>query len=248
MLTKQLDREKKAFDERGYSEIYDLANQNVVKKLSTKLKKEYTIWSKLLPERVLRRIFFLNRHLSLSEMQTVIRDKNLTSTLKKLCAPQLVIWRTNAIRKGLGSPDIDWHHDKHFQDGDEQLINLDDISSHFSVIIALDDITINNGALQVLPKSHKPLEGFERDLRVMKDRPISEHYSPELPNQYQSSVETIYLKRGQFFVFHSAMYHKSNAYISGNTRIALTMRLMRADLSYPENRWTKLKSHQLVHI
>lgn len=247
MFTEQLEQDKTIFDERGYSKTYNLANQNFVKQLSAKLEKEQMRWKNLLPERLLRRRL-LNRHLNLPEMKALIEDENLTCILKKLCAPKLILWRTNVFKKEPGSSDIGWHHDKHFQDGDEKVIDLNEISNHFSVFVALNDITVSNGALQVLPKSHKLLQGFERDLRVMSEKSISEHFAHELPSQLQASVKTLCFKQGQFFVFHSAMYHKSTAYVSGNPRMSLTMRLMRADISFPVNRYTKLKSHQLVYI
>ena len=247
MFTEQLDQDKKIFDERGYSKTYNLANQDVVQQLSAKLEREQVRWKKLLPEKLLRR-FLLNRHLNLPEMQAIIRDENLTFILKKLCAPKLILWRTNVFKKEPGSSDVSWHHDKHFQDGDEKLINLNEISNHFSVFVALDDVTVSNGALQVLPKSHKPIKGFERNLKVMSEKSGSEHFLRELPSQLQASAKTLCFKQGQFFVFHSAMYHKSKAYISGNSRMSLTMRLMRADVGFPVNRYTKLKSHQLVQI
>ena len=247
MFTEQLEQDKKILDARGYSEMYNLANQDLVEQLSAKLEKEQIRWRKLLPEKLLKRLL-LNRHLNLPEMQAIIRDENLKLILQKLCASRLILWRTNVFKKEPGSSDIGWHHDKHFQDGDAKLIDLDEISNHFSVFVALNDITVSNGPLQVLPKSHQALKGFERDLRVMSEKSISEHFLRELPSQLQASVKTICCKKGQFFVFHSAMYHKSKAYISGNPRMSLTMRLMKEDISFPINRYTKLKSRQLMYI
>lgn len=247
MFTEQIEQDKRIFDERGYSQTYNLANQDLAQQLSAKLEQEQNRWKKLLPEKLLRRRL-LNRHLNLPEMQALIEDENLTFILKKLCAPELMLWRTNVFKKEPGSSDIAWHHDKHFQDGEEKAIDLDEISNHFSVFVALNDVTASNGALQILPKSHKPIEGFERDLRLMNEKPIAEHFTQELPSQLQALAKTLCFKQGQFFVFHSAIYHKSNSYISGNPRMSLTMRLMKADISFPVNRHTKLKPHQLMYI
>jgi ectoine hydroxylase-related dioxygenase (phytanoyl-CoA dioxygenase family) len=247
MFTEQLDQDREVFDQRGYSKTYNLANRELAEQLSEKLKKEQMRWKNILPERLLRRRL-LNCHLNLPEMQALVGDENLTFVLKKLCAPKLLLWRTMVFKKEPGSSDIGWHHDKHFQDGNEKALDIYEISNHFSVFIALNDVNPSNGALQILPKSHKPIAGFERDLRVMSEKSISEHFSRELPSQLQASTKTLCFEQGQFFVFHSAMLHKSNAYVSGNPRMALTMRLMRADINFPVNRYTKLKSHQLVYI
>ncbi len=247
MFIQQLEQDKTIFDERGYSKTYNLANRDLAEQLSAKLEREQNRWKNLLPERLLRRRL-LNRHLNLPEMQALIADEHLTFVLKKLCSPKLLIWRTMVFKKEPGSLEIGWHHDKHFQDGNEKAINLYEISNHFSVFIALNDVTPSNGALQILPKSHKPIAGFERDIRVMSEKSMSEHFSQELPSQLQASAKTLCFQQGQFFVFHSAMLHKSNAYVSGNQRMSLTMRLMRADINFPVNRYTKLKSHQLVLV
>lgn len=191
---------------------------------------------------------YINRHLDLSQVKKITEDQNLILCLKTLCRQDLALWRTKIFFKEVGSKRINWHHDKHFQDDQQELIDLNDISSHFSVLVALNDMTEENGAFQVLPRSHKSLDGFDRDLRIKTLRSSKSHFLEELPQDFQNQVETITLKEGQFIIFHSSLYHRSLAYSSGNPRMSIAMRFMASNISLPENDYIGLKKSQYVYI
>lgn len=91
-----------------------------------------------------------------------------------------------------------------------------DESKYYTVTIwiPLQDVTIKNGAIQVIPGSHK----FSDVLR-----------SPSLPISFQNLyndlkpfLKTLHLKAGEAFIFNHALFHASHENISGEDRIAVT--------------------------
>lgn len=253
------------FNDQGYIGPYTLDEIELVDHLSAKLWKEETkiklsrrierlqkeLFGVVFKQDQIRkkRNFSTNRHLDMLEIQDILKDKNLTYTLKKLCTPNLLLWRTFITRKGPGSRELGWHHDKHFENGNQPMIDLENISNHFSVIVALSDITETNGVFKVIQGSHKPIAGFERDLRIKANKLFADHLSYEIPEQLKNRVRKITLKKGQFLLFYSALLHGSDAYKSGEPRISLALRFMANYVDFPEfDDSVELKRNQLITI
>jgi len=190
----------------------------------------------------------LNRHLDLAPFEDLAQDKNLVESLKKLCRPDLLLWRSNIFIKEPGAPKIHWHHDKHFEDHRKEYIDLNDTRSHFSVLVALDDMTETNGAFQILPQSHRPLEGLERDLRIKTKKSTGEHFMEELPPEFADKATTIPLKKGQFVIFHSGLLHRSLEYKSGDPRMSIALRFVASDVKMPGNDYIGMSREQFVKI
>jgi ectoine hydroxylase-related dioxygenase (phytanoyl-CoA dioxygenase family) len=190
----------------------------------------------------------LNRHLDLPPFQSLVRDNNLIYCLKNLCRPDLLLWRSNIFIKEPGAPIIHWHHDKHFEDRQKENIDLNDTESHFSVLVALDDMTETNGAFQVLPQSHRPLEGLERDLRIKTKKSSGEHFIEQLPPEFADSAITIPLEKGQFVIFHSGLLHRSLRYESGEPRMSIALRFVASDVKMPGNDYIGIPREQFVKI
>lgn len=265
LLDHELETAKKLFDNQGYIGPYTLREVDLVDQLSVKLwKEEKQIRFARRIERLEKRLFGFaiknpkvrrrknfstNRHLDMPEIQHILKDESLELALKKLCAPNLLLWRTFITRKGVGSRELGWHHDKHFENGNQPLIDLENICNHFSVLIALNDMTEMNGVFQVIQGSHKPIAGFERDLRVKANKSFEEHLSYRIPEQLKNRVRKITLKKGQFILFHSALLHGSEAYKSGEPRISLALRFMTNTVEFPKfDDFVELKRNQLVTI
>lgn len=259
----ELETAKILFDSQGYIGPYNLEDMKAVTLLSERLWKEEKVikaarrierLSKSFLGSLLRfdhtkKNFSTNRHLDMSEIQDILQDKNLKFVLKNLCASNLLLWRTFLTRKGSGSRELGWHHDKHFQNGDQPFIDLGDISNHFSVLIAINDMTETNGVFRVILGSHKPIVGFERDLRIKANKPFADHILYKIPEQLESRVREITLKKGQFIVFHSALFHGSEAYKSGVPRISLAMRFMTDTIEFPVlNNSIEINHNQLIRL
>lgn len=172
-----------------------------------------------------------NRHIENSAIQQLYADAAIQSILRAMGWRNYVLWRTHFFAKGISEKtnrEIGWHHDKHFQQGEEQL-DFDEIGTHFSVLVALRDMTLANGALEVIPRSHKNIVGFVRDARPYSQRELADHFMA-LPPELEDRRVQIPIKQGEFLIFHSALIHRSLPYSSGEPRVSLAGRLAPSDI------------------
>ena len=107
----------------------------------------------------------------------------------------LDVWRTNFFVKSDGAGQNKWHHDRHFENGNEP-IDLFDTGNHFSILVALTDVGMDSGRIEYVKGSHSPIEGWDRDIpRHIRD----------VPEVVQDRVTPLPLKQGQFVLFHSTL-------------------------------------------
>ena len=172
---------------------------------------------------------FIDRHMDIGCIRDLYFDANLQSVVAALFGTDLFLWRTNFFvkhqqdRDGRGTGENIWHHDRHFESGDAP-IDLYDTTNHFTALIALTDVGMDAGRVEYLKGSHRPIEGFERD--------IARHIK-EVPEVVQDRVTPLPLERGQFVVFHSSVLHRSLAFGGGAGRVSLAARLARAGTEIP---------------
>ena len=91
-------------------------------------------------------------------------------------------------------------------------------SVSLTIWIPLQDLNESNGAIKVLPKSHKKFTQLR---------------APSIPFPYQENfmdleakMETLFLKKGEAFIFNHALVHGSSMNNSKETRIALAIGLV----------------------
>ena len=143
-----------------------------------------------------------NRHMVFVQMQHLFGDANLQAVVAECFGIDLVLWQTKFFPKYPGVGENRWHHDHFFQSGNEPL-RLFDTSNHFSFVIALTDFGLEDGRLEYIRGSHRPIEGFDRDMpRIFDDMPGAVH----------ERITPLPMQRGQFAVFHSMVLHRSLAY------------------------------------
>ena len=82
-----------------------------------------------------------NLHRDSPSIANLLNDPGLVDAVAALCGAGLTLWRSALFQKAPGSEEIGWHHDKHFHDEHVDDIALDATGSHFSVLIALTDMT-----------------------------------------------------------------------------------------------------------
>lgn len=213
---------RNAFDEEGYAGPYALSNLEHVTTVARDI-------AGLSQGKV-------NRHRDLPAVLALFNDPALLDQLKQNSRASFTLWRTNLFGKGLGGATmggIGWHHDKHFQNSESD-VDFDEIGAHLSVLVALQDMTLENGAFELLPGSHRHVAGLARDARPFHRRATEEHFMT-LPSDLESRRIQITLRQGEFLLFHSALLHRSLPYQSGNTRISLTGRLVRDDILVPDH-------------
>ena len=172
---------------------------------------------------------FIDRHMDIGCIRDLYFDANLQSVVASLFGTDLFLWRTNFFvknqqdRDGRGTGENIWHHDRHFESGNAP-IDLYDTSNHFTALIALTDVGMNAGRLEYLKGSHRPIEGFDRD--------IARHIK-EVPEVVEDRVTPLPLAKGEFVVFHSSVLHRSLAFAGGEGRVSLAARLARSGTEIP---------------
>ena len=129
-----------------------------------------------------------------------------------------------------------------------------------SVWVALDDVTAHNGAMQISPGTHMkqfpvkkvPFEesvfaevardNFARSGDLARLEELSQRYACETvfdPDDQPHPVETIEMKRGQFFIFTDRVMHSSTANTTlDQRRLAMNFRVTIPDVTvYPHRSW-----------
>ena len=210
---------KSAFDLHGIAGPFPLADTSILKDVSNE--------TPALSERT------LNRHMDLLAVKSIFGDQHLQEMLARLCGEDLVVWRTGFFRKAAGAGEIGWHHDKHFQSPDKPLLDFDEIATHFSFLLAVDDMGTDNGRLEVIPGSHRILPGYNRDQRAYHNKPTVEHFINDIPSSLMEARRAVTLKAGEFIIFHSGILHRSMPFFFGKPRFSFAVRLTPSDLHAP---------------
>ena len=165
----------------------------------------------------------IDRHLDISVIKSLFFDTNVQTVLAENLGKDLFVWRTNFFVKKEGAGDNKWHHDRHFENGDEP-INIFDTKNHFTLLVALTDIDTNAGRIEYIKGTHQPISGFDRD--------IPRHFQ-ETPRIVEDRVAPLLFKRGQFVIFHSSLIHRSLAFGEGAGRISMAARLAKVGTKFP---------------
>ena len=166
----------------------------------------------------------VDRHLNVPVIRDLFFDGKLQSVVAENFGTDLFLWRSNFFAKGEGYPQISWHHDRHFEDGDAP-VDIYNIDNHFSILIALTDIHRDAGGVEYMKGTHKPVEGFDRDLP---------RHIVATPEVVKGRVTPLPLKRGEFVVFYSSLLHRSLAFGESERRISMVGRLARQGTRFPE--------------
>jgi phytanoyl-CoA hydroxylase len=161
---------------------------------------------------------------------------------KKIIAEEVSLYRTMFFNKpamtdeatkarGASGVVINWHQDGNPAKGSGWGLTID---PKITVWTALDDCTIENGALQILPRSHKFPINAEGDQLSPDEWPI---HAPVEKRRF------VLLKRGEVIVLHNWMLHRSEVNSTSNPRRGFSVCYIDAATSLhsvaPEERGTK---------
>ncbi|MEP2651768.1 MAG: SDR family NAD(P)-dependent oxidoreductase [Paraglaciecola sp.] len=163
---------------------------------------------------------YRNLHTRSINCQKVLNSVNVKSQIEKAFGSNLNLWRSNCFKKVDGSGEVSWHHDRHFENADEN-IQFENLADHFSILIAVTDMNEQTGIMEFLLGSHLPTDGYSRDVRPYHLRSASEHFL-QLPEWLITQRVQVELKAGQFMLFHSGLLHRSLP-AEGNTQARFSM-------------------------
>ncbi|MEO0342336.1 MAG: phytanoyl-CoA dioxygenase family protein [Pseudomonadota bacterium] len=214
-----LDVERESFDLLGFSPAYPLADPD--RASSVVATYDFTQQHRH------------NPHVDNARVVELLQDPMLETVIERLCGPGYLLWRSAFFAKSTGVGEIGWHHDKHFQDGDAD-VQYDGLHSHISVFFGLTEVTQRNGMLELIPGTHRPVDGLERDVRPFHLRPLTEHILDNLNEQFLRYKRALPVPAGSFVVFHSSILHRSVAHAGGSQRLGLAIRLVKGDKVIPD--------------
>ena len=218
-------------EEEGVSNPYDLADKSYLDEaceVATELKARQRMQNVMARETGTENKHgnpLIDRHMDVDVIKNLFFDDKVQEVVAENLSTDLFVWRTNFFVKKEGTGDNKWHHDRHFEDGDDP-INIYDTSNHYTLLVALTDIDTNAGRIEFLKGTHKPIKGFDRD--------IARHFD-DTPEIVKDRVTPLLFKRGQFVVFHSSLIHRSLAFGEGEGRISMAARLAKKGTKFPED-------------
>lgn len=176
---------------------------------------------------------FKNLHVESTCCKLVFSSDSLLQEVANVFGTELLMWRSNCFKKVGGSPEIQWHHDRHFESG-SSLLNFSNLNNHFSILIALSDLDEDTGLMEFIPGSHLPSNDLIRDNRPYHKKDLTEHFIT-IPDSMIEKRISLPLRKGQFLLFHSALLHRSlSAKPGASKRYSLVGRLCQPETLVPQ--------------
>ncbi|GGD53469.1 phytanoyl-CoA dioxygenase family protein [Paenibacillus nasutitermitis] len=221
-----MDRDlKQQFAEQGYVIIENLFSLEEVKELKAEVARVLEQVKQERGEGAVKHGVYVGMAAASGLFKQAAAKAELAKVLKKIVGDQVTFLSDKVVfkdsRVDFGSP---WHQDYPYWEG----------SHKYSVWIALDDATPDNGCLKILPGSH--LKGFlhhgggDHDGNGFSSRLKDE-------NIEQSQIIDLPASRGTAIVFHDLLFHSSYPNRSGKDRVALISTYKDGTQDDPDYEW-----------
>lgn len=181
---------------------------------------------------------FLKPHLASAWLDNIVRDPEIVDKVEQIIGPNIVLWESDWSVKRAGTGDyVPWHQDSPYWN----------LSSNevVSVWIAIGEVTSENGAMQVVPGSHKQgrigsvdAEGNLYNAYTQGQRTTDEDCMfpfAHLKGAYEAQAIYVELKPGQFSIHSVDLIHGGGPNFSNHDRIGLALRYISADTRYLGN-------------
>ena len=137
--------------------------------------------------------------------QNAVRDERILDILERILAPNIEFLSDKVVFKSdsttFASP---WHQDWHYWHG----------AHKYSIWVALDDATVENGCLKLFPGSHK--SAIVHDGEASDGHGFGNRLRPDAVDE--SLAITAELEAGGAVFFHDLTLHASHPNISGEER------------------------------
>lgn len=151
----------------------------------------------------------------------IMRDNRLLDAVESLIGPNIRV----VVCQGLYKPpykghQFNWHQDNHY-------FQIDKPDGVVSCWLALDDVTIDNGCMWVLPGGHRHVAKHDVD---------SSDGSSYIPGVDETEAVAIELKRGECMFHHGLMPHRTLANKTSSHRRALVIHYMDTSARLPQSR------------
>lgn len=190
---------------------------------------DHEIFNHLLTRPGLPRDPAVDRHLDDLTTYTLCAMPQITELVADLLGPDLLLWHTRYFDKTRGAPPIPWHQDAPFWEMEPRQC--------VSVWMALEDVHEGNGCVYAVPGSNKtplpqvPSQGTGRFGK-----------KADITGVDVSSAIPLTLRRGEFFLFHSWLLHRSDSQNLSGSRLAIAMQFIPPEVRLGLERPTRRNS------
>ena len=144
--------------------------------------------------------------------------------VERFVGPDIVLWSSHFICKpGGDGRAVPWHEDSAYWNG---ILGSYEV---MTVWLAIDDSTVENGCMRVIPRSHE--NGFSDYAPVDKDENV---FGREIVAEQVEEERAVVLeiRAGECHLHHAKMIHGSKANRSARRRCGYTMRYMPASVKF----------------
>lgn len=258
------------FDATGYLGPFDLLDEDQASRLSPTLE---GILNGGLHSPIYGRTTHRDWHLRHRNLMSPCYRPEVQDRVRSLLGPNLLVWRTSIFHKAPGDGDLAWHQSSLFA-GEEYGIFKPALAPppelqlwtdmfNLSVWVAFDDVTAENGAMQIARGSHVrqwpvrrvPLRqsvfgrvfvdnlvrsGDQTRLAELDERfAVETIFDPEVEGL---EVDTIEMRRGQFMIFTDRVMHCSLPNRTDDQRrLAMNFRVTTPEVVvYPHREWGEM--------
>ena len=144
-------------------------------------------------------------------------DPLIVDAVLQVMGPDVVLWGCQVFCKPASDGmEVPMHQDGHYWP-------IDPLES-CTAWVAIDDSTIENGCLRLVPGSHKARRSFQHGLSEREGLVLNQYVDD--PEVDLSVAEDVELRAGQFSLHDIHMIHGSNANRSGKRRAGVAIRYM----------------------
>jgi len=153
-----------------------------------------------------------SRHMDSAVVYDLATHPAIVERMASILGPDLIMWATNFFIKEEGGSEIPWHQDINFWPL-EPPINI-------SAWIAIDNVTIENSCVRLIPGSHKrSIPHIAADQGMAFGEMADPAYFDE------GQAINMELRPGQFFLFTERLLHHSFANRSSLRRMGMSIRV-----------------------
>ncbi len=176
---------------------------------------------------------WLKPHLASAWLDAVVRLPAIVDPLEAILGRDIVLWESDWSVKRAGTGDyVPWHQDSPYWN-----LSTDEV---VSVWVAVSDVSTANGAMEVVPGSHRggrighlsvdgdPHRAYAEGKRTTDDDCLFP-YSHELGDADLGPALAVELAAGEFSVHDVNLVHGGGPNRSAQDRIAFAMRFISAD-------------------
>lgn len=159
-------------------------------------------------------------HLIFNWANKIIFNKNILDVVKEIIGENIVAWNSLIFLKAPNSKKFVSYH----QDQNYWKIKMD---KGLTVQVALSQSSIENGCLQILPKSHK--KDYHHYDKKDTNNLLARGQEVILSIEENKNLKNIILNPGEFCVFHGNIIHGSKINHTNDYRFLFSIRYLTPD-------------------